>query len=490
MVKGEIMSLYNVILKRQTFSNAEHLAVKCDQVEYTYGELDLKIQELASLMKNRGVVKGDKVLVMIENPIEFVMAFFALSFLEAVIIPLYYHTGLQKVEAIVEKYEINHLISDSAQNVMGKREGDITVESHSFYIYGYCKERDIALSNVELILFTSGTTNLPKAIMLSGNNILSNVMAISSYLKVSAEDKILLIKNLSHSSSIVGELLMGMYNGCSVIMTKKLQVGSVILKIMEENQITVFFAVPTILKDIMSNRKLDTYNISQLRIINFYGASMHYQDILKLIDKFPWVNIIYSYGQTEASPRVTYIERDDLLKHPASCGKPIEKVSVAIVDEWGDKAEVMQRGEIIVTGPNVMQGYYKDTERTGKVIVDGVLHTGDIGYLDEEGFLYITGRRDNMVISAGKNIYLEEIENIILIFEGVKEVLVQAKNSENGVAELFGYVVVENEAEFDKADLIQHCKQRLENYKIPKVISVVEKLEKTPSGKIKRNQML
>lgn len=483
------MSLYNEILKRQAFSNAEHLAVKCDQVEYTYGELDQRIQKLACALQDMGVEKGDKVLLMIENPIEFVMTFFALSFLGAVMIPLYYHTGLQKVEAIIEKYEINHLISDSAQSVKGEIEGDIIIENHSFYVYGYCKEQDISLSNVELILFTSGTTNLPKAIMLSGNNILSNVKAISSYLKVSAEDKILLIKNLSHSSSIVGELLMGMFNGCSVVMTKKLQVGSVILKIMEENQITVFFAVPTILKDMMSNRKLDMFDIAKLRIINFYGASMHYQDILKLIDKFPWVNIIYSYGQTEASPRVTYIERADLLKHPASCGKPIEKVSVAIVDELGKKAEAMQRGEIIVAGPNVMQGYYKDPERTEKVIVDGVLHTGDIGYLDEEGFLYITGRRDNMVISAGKNIYLEEIENTILIFEGVKEVLVQAKSAENGVVELFGYIVVENEAEFDKVALIQHCKQRLENYKIPKAVIVVEKLEKTPSGKIMRSQV-
>ena len=406
MVKGEIMSLYNEILKRQTFSNAEHLAVKCDQVEYTYGELDLKIQELASLMKNRGVVKGDKVLVMIENPIEFVMAFFALSFLEAVIIPLYYHTGLQKVEAIVEKYEINHLISDSAQNVMGKREGDITVESHSFYIYGYCKERDIALSNVELILFTSGTTNLPKAIMLSGNNILSNVMAISSYLKVSAEDKILLIKNLSHSSSIVGELLMGMYNGCSVIMTKKLQVGSVILKIMEENQITVFFAVPTILKDIMSNRKLDTYNISQLRIINFYGASMHYQDILKLIDKFPWVNIIYSYGQTEASPRVTYIERDDFLEEPPKKyfrmfpGNEVRLMHAYFVKCTG--CEKDENGSV-----TVVHGTYDPASRGGNS-PDGRKVKGTIHWVNAQTAVSAQVRLYENIVDEEKGVYNED----------------------------------------------------------------------------------
>ena len=483
------MSLYHEILYRQALINENRLAVKCDLTEYTYGELNERVCELARKIKENGVTKGDKVLLMAEKPIEFVLAFFAVSLLEAIPIPLYYHTGLQKVEEILEKYEINALLCDGELSLTGRGEAQqILVTERSFYLHSFGGSQDSELSGVEIILFTSGTTNLPKAIMLSKDNVLSNIRAISLYLKVNANDRILLIKNLSHSSSIIGELLMGAYNGCAIVMTKKIQLSSVILKILQEDEITIFFAVPTILKDIMSHKKIGTYSLSRLRTINFYGASMHYQDILKLIDLFPRVNVIYSYGQTEASPRVTYIEREDLLKHPASCGKPIEHVTVAVVDEQGRTALAGQKGEIVVTGPNVMQGYYKNPEKTKQVIVDGVLHTGDIGYLDEEGFLYVTGRRDNMIISAGKNIYLEEVENVIMLFDGVKEVLVQPKFMDNGITELFSYIVTDGETPFDKAALFQHCKQRMENYKVPKAITVVEQLEKTPSGKIKRNQ--
>lgn len=483
------VSLYKEIMEKQSVNAANCLAVKCDSIAYTYRELNQKIQQLANALKEKGVSKGDKVLLMIEDPVKFVLSFFATSYLEAVIIPLYFYTGINKVDAIIEKYDINFLISDSIQDVQNQSKvSNYSLEEHVFHIYDFDGVQDPQMEQIKLILFTSGTTNIPKAIMLSENNILSNVQAISTYLKMNSSDKILLIKNLSHSSSIVGELLVGLYNGCSVIMTRKIQVGSVILRIMEEDKITIFFAVPTILKDIMSRKNIESYDIASLRTINFYGASMHYQDILNLIDRFPKVNIIYSYGQTEASPRVTYIERDELIKRPASCGRPIEKVSVSIVDDDGNEVETMQKGEIIVSGPNVMQGYYKNPEKTSKVIVNGLLHTGDIGYLDGDGFLYITGRRDNMVISAGKNIYLEEIENTILLYDGVKEVLVQAKDDGKGIAELFAFIVVEEENDFDKKLLVNHCKQRLENYKLPKIITIVEKLEKTPSGKIKRNQ--
>ena len=180
---------------------------------------------------------------------------------------------------------------------------------NSIIIYKYSKKIDNTIDNVELILFTSGTTSIPKAIMLSNDNIISNVLSISEYIKPSLNDKIFLIKNLSHSSSIIGELFVGIRSGCTIVMTKKLPITSTILKIMQKEKITIFFSIPTLLVGIIKYPKIGEYNFENLRIINFYGSKMSKENILKLIKIFPYSNIIYSYGLTEASPRVTYIEK-------------------------------------------------------------------------------------------------------------------------------------------------------------------------------------
>ena len=141
-------------------------------------------------------------------------------------------------------------------------------------------------------------------------------------------------------------------------------------------------------------------------------------------------------------------------------------------------------GEIVVSGPNVMLGYYNDAEKTRKTIVDGKLYTGDYGYIDEDGYLYVQGRKDNMIISAGKNIYPEEIEQVLQTAEGVKEVLVRNISDDKGVEKFIAYI------EPNMSSLFEVCKNRLENYKIPSKFVYVKELEKTPSGKIVRKQQL
>lgn len=173
------------------------------------------------------------------------------------------------------------------------------MECMTLYI---CEENiDESLDDVRLILFTSGTTSTPKAIMLTEKNIFSNIESISSYLNINSNDKILLIKNLCHSSSIIGELLVGIINGCTIVLSSKVPMTRNILWLIEENNISVFFAVPTILKGILDYSRKNKVNLEKLRIINFYGAPMNKEDISSLIKLLPSCNLIYSYGQTEAS---------------------------------------------------------------------------------------------------------------------------------------------------------------------------------------------
>ena len=302
---------------------------------------------------------------------------------------------------------------------------------------------------------------------------------------MSEQDKILLIKNLVHASSLIGELFISFYNGCTVYLTRKMPTPSVIVDLFIKNEITIFFAVPTILQNLLNYHSRNSFEVHSLRAINFYGAKMPQDDIITLINTFANVNIIYSYGLTEAAPRVTYIEGKDLRLKASSSGKPIKDVSVMINTPSGS-VEVGFIGEIIVKGPNIMKGYYKNTNLTNRALQEDMLFTGDLGYLDEDGYLYVTGRKDNMFITSGKNIYPEEIEEVLLHYNGIQEALVKGENNELGLLDVNAYIVVNNPETFDKAMLYKYLKSNLENYKIPKNVFVTEMLEKTVSGKIIR----
>ncbi|MCF0130405.1 MAG: long-chain fatty acid--CoA ligase [Pseudobutyrivibrio sp.] len=344
------------------------------------------------------------------------------------------------------------------------------------------------MNNTSIILLSSGTTNLPKAIMLSEENVVSNIIAISDYLKLTHEDNILLIKELSHSSSIIGELFVGLTNTCKIVLGENIPIAKYILPIIKKERISVFFAVPSILKDFIMTYYNEIFSNSSLRLINFYGAPMNATDINKLMDIFPNTNLIYSYGQTEASPRVTYIEKDDIKRKKGSSGRPINDVQVFIMRDNNMMCKIGEIGEIVVEGPNVMQGYYLNRKNTEKTIVNGKLYTGDYGYLDEDGFLFVTGRKDNLLISSGKNIYPEEIERVLLELPGINEVLVASNDKGDATSELVAYVVTKHDYKIKLSYIFEHCKKNLEAYKIPKDIYFTNELLKTGSGKIIRNQ--
>lgn len=507
------MSFYEMLFHNNVKINGDKSALECDGIVYTYKELDSVITNLSERLQKIGIEHYDKVMIMHNNPYQYTLIMLAIIRIGAVPMPVYSKMAQSKLEGMIHSYEVNYLIKASDNNLIMLEECDSLqcgggIEAYKIeqgwtqdtavqiddkdklkdelIVYRMFREKDPSLEGVRLILFTSGTTSTPKAIMLSQENIYANITSICDYLKLKKEDNILLIKDLSHSSSITSELFVGLFSGCKIVMTTQLPTNNTILKILEKRNISVFFAVPTLLKGIMSYKKLSEYDLSRLRIINFYGASMYYMDILRLVELFPNVNIFYSYGQTEASPRITYIERENLLKKPSSCGRAIKDVKVHIEDMEGNILEPHVRGEVIVTGANVMLGYYKNPEKTFSTIIDGKLHTRDLGYMDEEGFLYITGRMDNMIISGGKNIYPEEIEGVLTSYEGVIEALCTARKKDNETSDLIAYIVLNDGYEPDYEAMLGYCKRNLELYKIPKEIIVVEKLEKTPSGKIKR----
>jgi long-chain acyl-CoA synthetase len=289
---------------------------------------------------------------------------------------------------------------------------------------------------------------------------------------------------MNHASTIVGELLVSLYNGCYTFLNNKLpSFATIIQKISNEN-ITILFTVPSFLDNLLSLRNNDA--LRSLRIVNFYGDKLNC-DMAQIIHYYPNIDFIYSYGLTEASPRVTYIDSAGMLSKPNSSGKPIDNVDVLIYE--GDRAITNgETGEIVVKGPNVMAGYYKNEELTIKKLKNQLLFTGDMGYIDHEGYLFVVGRFDNMFIKNGRNIYPEEIENIIKInFSNIENVLVRAEKAHNGLEILCFIQPLEN-MKIEKREIYSKLRFALDDFKMPDEIYYIKNFALTGSGKIIRNQ--
>ena len=343
------------------------------------------------------------------------------------------------------------------------------------------KGTDIPIDDsVAVILSSSGTTSEPKGIMLTNDNIISNTSSIADYMGIMWSDRILMVKSINHSSSITGELLVGLYAGCSIYIHSGIIHARLLLDSMQKNKISVFFAVPSILNDLIRCKNIKGFDLQSLRVIHFYGAVMNSSDMEALFETFPRCEMIYSYGLTEASPRVTYAKRNRLTKYRGTSGIALPSVSIRVEYGMDDKPGTGV-GEIVVKGPNVMCGYFKSPDLTQKVLKNDELYTGDLGHIDEHGNLYVMGRKDNMIIKNGRNIFPEEIERIIAIIDEVSEVLVSEKNEK-----IVAYVVPSQETINEKR-LIAFCRENLEDYKVPDKIVKVQELKKNANNKLIRN---
>ena len=318
---------------------------------------------------------------------------------------------------------------------------------------------------------TSGTTGEPKAAMITYNNILCNIKDIGKYFNINSSDTILITRPLCHASALVGELFVSLMCGANIVVNSLAYNPFMIYRTLSKEKITVFCATPTVcyqLADICS-RKAERINIRKIAIS---GECMTKIVANKLLNTFQDSELFNVYGLTEASPRVSYLSPDLFNKNPDSVGVALDSVKLKIVD-----------GELYVSGDNVMKGYYEDPELTKKTIQDGWLKTGDMASFDSEGLLYIKGRNDDLIIRAGINIYPQEIENVLLQDEHIKNVIAyRIKNDISG--DKIGLKVETDRIK--ETEIFEICKQMLPNYLLPDVIECVNELPKNVNGKLIR----
>jgi len=344
---------------------------------------------------------------------------------------------------------------------------------------------DVSGRDIAAIVYTSGSTDEPKGVMLSHDNFEANADSIIQYFDLSADDSMMVLLPFcySYGKSLLNTHLIA---GGTLVLEKRFMYPNVILDKMIEEGVTGFAGVPSTYSILLNRSNIRNYRFPKLRYLAQAGGALppkHAQEITTL---FPGKKFYIMYGQTEATARITYLDPADVLRKPGSIGKPVPGVSIELIKEDGNIAGANEEGEIAVTGRNVMIGYWNKPSETAKALKNGRLHTGDLAKRDEEGYLYLSGRRSDMIKSGAHRISPKEIEELILELPEVHEAGVVGIEDEILGEALCACVVLKEGCESDEKKIQRHCQQKLAAFKIPKHVHFMKELPKTVTGKVRK----
>ena len=484
-----------------------------DSGSYSFRALNRKANQLAfGLRQSLGVNKGDKVAILIGNCPEFIIALFAVLKLGAICVPLNVFLSLNELKYVLKDCAAKLVIGSTdflemLQKIDQERGKDLsslenmvlTGEEKSNFIswdqlLGQDQIKDSALAispgDLALLIYTSGTTGSPKGVMLSHGNLVANVIASLEALEFVPRERMLLILPMFHSFTMMVCILVPIAAGAKIVVIKSLRPFQKVLRSILLNRITMIVGIPA-LYDILKNLKLPGWLGALLKVrVCISGAAPLSLETLKAFkERFKRITLLEGYGLTEASPVVSLNPLRGRQK-PGSIGLPLPGVETKVIREDESEAETDEVGELIVKGPNVMRGYYNRSEETKQSIKGGWLFTGDMAKIDNEGYIYIAGRKKEMILVRGMNVYPSEIEQALSAHPKIKEVAVVGKKDKRKGEVPLAFVVLTPGAQADENELIDYCKDKLANYKIPRLIEFRPDLPKTPTGKVLKRKLI
>ena len=346
----------------------------------------------------------------------------------------------------------------------------------------------VSRDDLAILLYTSGTTGRPKGVMLSHGNLVANNTTIIDYLSLGPDDVGLTVMpfHFSYGNSVLHTHLGA---GATLLLEDNLAFPLVVMQRLQDERVTGFSGVPSTYAILMSRTRIEDFDLRSLRYLTQAGGAMTRAAIERIRALVPHARFFVMYGQTEATARLTYLDPDRLDDKPGSVGKPLAGIDIEIRDPAGYRLPPHQTGELCARGPNVMLGYWRDDEMTREALVDGWLHTGDLGHADDEGYLYIDGRLVEMIKVGSFRVSPLEVEEVLATLPGIAEMAVAAVPDELLGQAVKAVLVLRDGAELDELRVKAHCRERLASYKVPKVVECARELPRTASGKIQRYKL-
>jgi long-chain acyl-CoA synthetase len=348
--------------------------------------------------------------------------------------------------------------------------------------------RRIDSSGPANLLYTSGTTGAPKAVTLSHANLAANTSAVVAYLRLSAEDSVVSVLPFyySYGNSVLHTHVKA---GACLVLERNLVFPHAVVETLSRTRASGFSGVPSTFALLLNRVTLADYDLSGLRYLTQAGGAMSSALTQRLRQALPNAKLFVMYGQTEATARLTYVPPDHLDRKLGSAGVPVEGVEIQIRDDSGAHLATGETGSVWARGPNVMLGYWRNPAATAEVLSDGWLKTGDMGHLDDDGYLYLVGRRSDMIKAGAHRVHPRDIEDVIHEVDGVAEAAVVGVDDELLGQAIHAFVVPATGRTVDVMKVRAHCRERLANYKVPKHVQIVPELPKTASGKVRRHEL-
>ena len=486
----------------------------------TYAEMQSRVNRLAQAMQASGVGKGQNVGVMAVNSAAFVEIYYATAAVGATFVPLNFRAKPEELTYMANAAEVSTLFIAERyypllQGVRDEIEGLKNVYTLGFEAEGaqsFESLRDsgedapvsveIDEDDVSLLIYTSGTTSLPKGVQLSYRAITALVVNTQAPADPAAEQEVVLSSVPFFHIAGASSMASAVFSGRRLAILPQFS-PEAWLQMVQQEGVTHAFVVPTTLKRIMEAEDFDGYNLDSLRLITYGAAPMPYEVVRTASNVFPpmGIDLMNAYGQTEATGSMTFLAPEDhrfdgtpeenALKQERlrSVGRPMPDIDVAILAPDGSRLPDGEEGEICVSGDRIMRGYNKREEETDSAIVDGWLHTGDLGKIDEGGYLFITGRSKDMIIRGGENISPAEIENALEDHPAVSEAAVIGVPDVDWGELVKALLVRVPGAEVDDEMLTTYIKTRLASYKAPAVYQWVDTFPRNHMGKVLKNEL-
>ena len=486
---------------------------------WSFSQANDRINRLANSLRDLGIGKGDRIGMLHVNCNQYVEIYFAAAKIGAIFVPLNFRAKTEELIYMINNAGAKALFVGSRYlgmidnmlpqlpNVktcisLGKDGGealyydDLISSSSPDEI-----DCEIGDDDITILMYTAGTTGRPKGVPLRHDGFVGYVLENVEPANPEIEERNLLTVPLYHVAGIQA-MLAAVYGGRTIVMMRQFEAKEW-METVQRERATRAMLVPTMLKMIIDDPDFERYNLSSLKVITYGAAPMPFEIIKKAIKEMPGVNFINAFGQTETASTITTLgpedhviegskkERDKKLRRlTSSIGRPLPDVEVKIVDGEGNALPPLEVGEIMARGPRVMTGYWRDEDKTDQVITkEGWLRTGDKGWLDEDGYIYLAGRSDDMIIRGGENISPEEVENVLYSHPSIEEASVIGIPDPEWGQQPRAVVVLKEGEHAGAEEIMEYCRTKLAGFKRPRSVIFIDSLPRNTVGKVLRKDL-
>ena len=492
------MSSLSSFIKKYKEINPEKLAIVYQEDRISYSKFFEKIIIFACWLKSKEVKKGDIVAVIMKNSSRFLDIMFAVSHLGAVFLPLNYRLSYNEIKYIYNHAGAKILLADDEFNSNLKEIPNIFSidQIYQTELYNSNSNYPFSISDLDLIpekldgddlyrlMYTSGTTDYPKGVIHKYKNFYSKTIDQSKNLNLFEKDKLLIVGPMYHVGGIDLPGVAILWLGGSLVINREFS-PELVLQTIEKEKITGVWFAPVMTNAILNFNERFDYDVSSLRWCIGGGEKTPESRIIEFNNFFPNARYIDAYGLTETVGGDTLMVPGKEIIKIGSVGKAIDNLEIEIRDEFGKPLGIRKEGEICLRGSKVTDGYWKDDQRTkASFYANKWFKTGDIGYLDNDQFLFLTDRKKDMIISGGENISSSEVERVIYLYEDILEVAVIGLPDQKWGEMVTAIVVPKKETKIESTAIINHCRKNIARFKVPKRIFFTEELPRNPSGKV------